>query len=240
MKKRFLICAISVIVVMSLGVSLVGCGDDEDVLIGSWKNMSSSAGAVIDNSGDLTIKKSDGGLMYNDEDFIGDVEFDGSLLSFTPTEGIGERNQSILEKEQRLEIANEREYIIVAGRFLVNENDYFRAQFVGEFKPGSKMDCDIRIDYSKADYGTSYQSVAYEDGFIELSNDGTCEFEGEFANTSFGSTQTLRYFYEGTYEVYENVIVMSLRDNANDDYFCAFYIGGNNIYNNIYMKSLHI
>lgn len=238
--KKFL----SQILGLVLCISLVGCGFDEDDLVGSWQDMSTSAGAVIDSKSDLIIEKSAAGLTYSDGNFIGKAALIENILYLTSTEGVNDRYQAILDKAKEMGEVNVGEYVILQENFLVNKDEFFNTELEGEFKPGSKTDCKIRIDYSKADFGTDYQSVAYKDGFIELSSDGTCEFEGELENTFYGSTSSTVNFYEGTYEVYGNVIVMSFRDiektyntyYTHNTYECAFYFDGYNLYNNVYMK----
>lgn len=240
--KKFLALVLSVILVLSL----VGCGQPTAKdLEGTYRDLSfTNVGvAADDNKSSLNITNTNNELAYDDGDYSGDCVLEESVLTMTPQEGLTERNQKLLELDEEMGKSNDKSFL-VDGSFLIDESSKVAVEIEGTFKENQKTDRSIRVDFS------SQSSSAFEfyDTFVEIFKDGTCEFEGGYELTGY----TSEYFYEGTYEIIGNTIILNLNSEEkwgtsyeNKDkvyqeegnWTCAIYIKDNVGYTGVYQKA---
>lgn len=235
--KKFLALVLSLMLVLTLS----GCGNPAaNDLSGEYRDLSFLYAGIIDDESKspLVIEKSGDSLSYNDGDYSGNCVLEESILTITPEKGLTERNQGLLELDIKMGKNIDKSFF-VDGEFLVDKSSDIDVEIEGTFAEGKWNECDIEIDFSSQ----SIPTITINDAMIELNADGTCEFEGGFISSGV----EFEFYYEGTYEVVGNTVVLEFNlykeyTDSSEDYkedgkwSCAIYIEDDMAYTNIYQK----
>lgn len=235
--KKFLALVLSLMLVLTLS----GCGNSAaNDLSGEYRDLSFSFAGIIDDERKtpFVIEKSGELLSYNDGNYSGNCVLEESVLTITPEKGLSERKQRLLELDIEMDKNIDKSFL-VDGEFLIDKSSHIDVEVGGTFKEGKWNECDIEIDFSSQ----SIPTITINDAMIELNADGTCEFEGGFISSGV----EFEFYYEGTYEVVGNTVVLEFNlykectDNGEDykedgKWSCAIYIEDDMAYTNIYQK----